>query len=173
VWVLVVVLGLFVLGGIATVGVIGFVAHRARQAGLVLDRSRDGGVSFEVHGADGKDAHVEFGTAVGKLPSWVPLYPGSEGRSTFAVRGTGNGNGKGEGGNFTFTTSDDAARVKSFYEDKCKDLGMKVNLDTTTPEGGMFVATDEGAEKRSLTVVVGGQGGRQTTVNVTYGVNFK
>jgi hypothetical protein len=170
VWILVIVLGLFVLGGIATVGVIGFVAHRAaRQAGLAIDRSRDGGVSFNVRGADGKDARVEFGTSVGKLPSWVPVYPGSEGRATFAVRGTGNG--EGEGGNFTFTTSDDGARVKAFYADKCKDLGMKVNLETTTPEGGMFIAADEGGEKRSLTVVIGGHGG-QTTVNVTYGSKF-
>jgi hypothetical protein len=167
VWILIVVLGLFVLGGIATVGVIGLVAHRARQAGLMIDRGRDGGVSFNVRGADGKDAHVEFGTSVGKLPSWVPVYPGSEGHSNFSVRGTGNGSG--EGGNFTFTTSDDGARVKAYYADKCKDLGMKVNLETTTPDGGMFIAADEGGEKRSLTVVVGGHSG-ETTVNVTYGV---
>lgn len=167
VWVLVIVLGLFVLGGLATVGVIGFGIHRARQAGLILDRGRSDGFSFQVRGADGKNARVEFGTSVGRLPSWVPVYPGSEGRATFAVRGAGDG----EGGNFTFTTFDDGARVKSFYADKCKDLGMKVNLETNTPEGGMFIAADEGAggEKRSLSVVVGSHSGR-TTVNVTYGV---
>lgn len=169
-WVLVIVLGLFVLGGIATVGVIGLVAHRARQAGLMFDRGRDGGVSFDVHGADGKNAHVEFGTPAGKLPSWVPIYPGSQEHANFAVRGTGSE--EGEGGNFTFTTSDDGALVKSFYAGKCKDMGMKVNLETTTPEGGMFIATDDTGEKRSLTVVIGGHAG-QTTVNVTYGSKFK
>jgi hypothetical protein len=51
-------------------------------------------------------------------------------------------------------------------------MGMKVNLETTTPEGGMFIAADEGGEKRSLTVVIGGHAG-QTTVNVTYGSKFK
>jgi len=171
VWVLVIVLGLFVLGGIATVGVIGFVAHRVHQAGLIPERGRDGSVQFNVRGADGKNAHIEFGATAGKLPSWVPVYPGSEGHANFAVRGTG-GNEEGEGGNFTFTTSDDGARVKSFYADKCKDMGMKVNLETTTPDGGMFIATDDSGEKRSLTVVIGGHAG-ETTVNVTYGSKFK
>ena len=82
------------------------------------------------------------------------------------MRGTGN-DGE-EGGNFTFTTSDDAGRVKSFYTDKCKDLGMKLNLESTTPDGGMIVAADEGGYRRSLTVIVGGHPGA-TTVNVTYG----
>jgi hypothetical protein len=165
VWILVIVLGLFVLGGLSIVGVIGYAAHRARQAGVVFDRTHDGGFSIQARGADGKDARVEFGSSVGKLPSWVPVYPGSDGRATFSVRGTGNG--AEEGGNFTFTTSDDSAKVKSFYSDKCKDLGMKANLDTTTPEGGMIVAADEGGDERSLTVVIGGHSGN-TTVNVTY-----
>jgi len=151
VWILIVVLGLFVLGGIGVVGVIGYVAHRARQAGLAFDRGRDGNVTFHARGADGKDATVEFGASAGKLPAWIPVYPGSDGRATFTVRGTADG---AEGGNFTFTTPDDGSKVKSFYADKCKDLGMKVNLETTTPEGGMFIAADEGGDRRSLTVVI-------------------
>jgi len=34
--------------------------------------------------------------------------------------------GEGEGFNFTFTTHDPPAKVLSFYEDKAKDLVMKV-----------------------------------------------
>ena len=49
----------------------------------------------------------------------------------------------GEGGNFTFTTHDSPAKVLSFYQDKTKDLGMKVNLTTTGDDGGMIVAADE------------------------------
>jgi hypothetical protein len=44
---------------------------------------------------------------------------------------------------------------------------MKITLDTTTDEGGMIVAEDEG-DKRTLSVIVGGHSG-DTTVNVTYG----
>jgi hypothetical protein len=167
VWVLVIVLGLFVLGGIAVAGFVAFVGHRLHQAGVSFDHGRDGGVTLHARGADGKNATVEFGGSVGKLPSWVPVYPGSEGRSKLAMRGSGE-NGE-EGGSFVFTTSDDAAHVKSFYTDKVKNIGMKVNLDSTTPEGGMIVAVDEGSERRSLTVIIGGHSG-ETSVNVMYGL---
>jgi hypothetical protein len=164
VWILVIFLGLMVLGGVAVVGTVAYVAHRARQV-VSFNQSGNGGFSIKAKDSDGKDASVEFGTSMGKLPSWVPVYPGSsEAKGTFSVKG-----GNGEGGNFTFTTTDDPAHVKAFYADKCNDLGMKTAMETTTAEGSMFVATDEGTEKRSLTIIIGGDSGR-TTVNVTYGL---
>ena len=162
VWVLVVVLAFFVLGGLALVGLTGLVLHKARQAGVGFDRTRDGGVTITARGADGKNATVEFGTSVGKLPSWVPSYPGMNARATFTVKGSGEG----EGANFTFTTSDSPSEVLAFYRDKCKDLGLKVDITAGTWDGGTMVAADE-AERRSLTVIAGG-GSRRTTVNVTY-----
>jgi hypothetical protein len=165
VWVLVIVLGLFVLGGISVAAFLGYVAHRVHQA-VSIDNGRDGGFTMHTRGADGKNATIEFGGTGGKLPSWVPVYPGSDGRAKFAMRGSADG--QKEAGSFVFTTTDDVARVKSFYTDKCRDLGMKVNLDTTTVDGGMIVAVEEGAEERSLMVTVGGHSG-ETTVNVTYG----
>lgn len=165
VWILVIVLGLFLLGGVTVVGVMAYVAHRVHQAGVSFDRGHDGGFSIQTRGSDGKNATVEFGTN-GKLPSWIPVYPGSGEHATFTMRGTADGGG--EGGNFTFTTPDDSAKVKAYYIDKCKGMGMKVDLDTTTPDGGMIVAEDEGGKGRSLTVILGGHTG-ETTVNVTYG----
>jgi hypothetical protein len=163
VWVLVIVLGFFVLGGVGAIGLAALVAHHARRAGISFDRGRDGGFALETRGADGKRATLEFGASSGKLPSWVPAYPGSH--PAFTVRAAADG---GEGGNFTFKTSDDVSRVKSFYIDKCQFLGMKLNLESTTADAGMIVAVDEGGDGRSLTVVVGSQSG-ETTVNVTYG----
>jgi hypothetical protein len=163
VWILVIVLGLFVLGGIATVGVIAYGLHRARQAGVMFDRGRDGGYTIQARGADGKNASVEFGGSVGKLPSWVPEYPGSH--PTYAMKGTTDGGA--ESGQFYFTTTDSGSQVKSFYEDKCKELGMKVQANVTTQDAGVITATDEG-EQRSLVIVVAGKSDR-TTVNVTYG----
>ena len=161
VWVLVVVLGFFLLLGLGAAGVAWFVVRRAHQAGVSFDRSRDGGVTITT-----RDGQVEFGNAAGRLPSWVPEYPGS--RPTFSVRARGeHGGSSGEGGNFTFTTADPVSQVLSFYEEKCRDLGMKVDLTTSTGESGMVVAVDEQGERRSLTVVVGGGSG-QTSVNVTY-----
>jgi hypothetical protein len=164
VWVLVIILGLFVLGGISVAAFLGFVAHRVHQA-VSFDGRHDGGFTVHTQGADGKSGTVRIGGA-GKLPSWVPVYPGSEGHSKWAMSGTAD-SGE-EGGSFIFTTSDGVDRVKSFYMDKCKDMGMKVNLDTTTPDGGMIVAADEGDHQRSVSVIVGGHTG-ETTVNVTYG----
>ena len=163
VWVLVIVLGFFVVCGIGIAGFAAYVAHRVHQS-VSID-SRTGGVTLHARGNDGKDAVVQFGGS-GKLPSWVPVYPGSEGKSTFAVRGSADSGA--EGGSFVFTTRDDAARVKSFYSDKATGMGMKVNLDTTTPDGGMIVAVDEGDHQRSLSVIIG-HSSDETSVNVTYG----
>ena len=216
VWVLIVVVGLFVLGGIATVGTGLFIAHKVRQAGFdpymmrnnpgygiarlflaahpdlvevrhddnagsitVRDRQtgkestlnfsdlKNGQFKITADSGNGETATMEFGGAAGKLPAWVPEYPGSNGKATFSVRGAG-GQGEGEGGNFTFTTMDSPTQVTTFYQDKARDLGMKANVTTTTSEGGVFTAADEGS-KRSLVVVIG-RSGSETTVNVTYGL---
>ena len=109
---------------------------------------------------NGKTATLQFGGAPAALPDWVPAYPGSSPRLTVA----GNGNDS-TGGNFSFTTPDAPSKVLQFYQDKARDLGMKVNLAATTAEGGTIVAADD-ATHRTLTVVVGG--GHETGVNVTY-----
>jgi hypothetical protein len=214
VWVLVILLGLFVLGGLAVAGFTFFVVHKVRQAGLdpdlirrnpglavgkmiaaanpdaevihtddsagtitirdrktgkvvtmTFDQAKNGQFKMTTQDEDGKNASVEFGGGTGKLPSWVPNYPGSTAQGTFSVKGDSS-DGSGEGGNFTFTTKDSASKAMSFYQDKAKEMGMKVNLTSTTEQGGMIIAADEDS-KRSLTVVVGGGSG-DTTVNVTY-----
>ena len=86
VWVLVAILGIIVLCGIGAAGVGFLVLHRARQAGVIFDHNRNGG--FEIRGRDGT---VAFGMA-GKVPSWIPSYPGS--RPTFAVRAEGKEAGR-------------------------------------------------------------------------------
>ena len=160
VWVLVVVLGLLVLCGLGAAGVAYFVVHRVRQAGVSFDRTRGGG--FAITGRDGR---VEFGSE-GKLPSWIPSYPGS--KPAFAVRAQGSNGSGGEGGEFTFTTPDAASQVLAFYEEKCKDMGMSnVNISSARDEGGTLIVADEGGQ-RSLTVIVSGRSS-PTTVIVTYG----
>jgi hypothetical protein len=216
VWVLIIILGLFVLGGIGMVGVGYFVVHKARQAGIDpdlmrrnpglavskmiaamnpdvevvstddgagtitirdkktgktvtmnFDQAQKGKFTFSAQGDDGKTASVEIGEGAGKLPSWVPTYPGAKVEGTFAVKGD-TGDSTGEGGTVSFTTTDAGSKVMAFYQDKCKELGLKIALTTATNEGGMIIATDEG-EKRSLQIVVGGGSGK-TTVGVTYGL---
>ena len=213
VWILIVVLGLFVLGFLGIVGTGFFVAHKLHQAGvdtdlmrrnpaaaaarlaamaskdvdvvsedenagtitlrdrhtgktvtMSFDQAKNGRFTFSAQGDDGKTATLEFGA--GKLPSWVPSYPGSTPQVTIAAKGDSS-DGAGEGGNFTFTTSDSASRVLRFYQDKAREMGMQVKLTGTTQDAGMVIATDEDS-RRTLTAIIGTDGG-STTVNVTYG----
>jgi hypothetical protein len=211
VWVLVVVLGLFVLGGIGVAGFTWFVVHKVRQAGIdpdlwrrnpglaagkliaatnpdldvvrtddnagtitlrdrhtgkettiTFDQARQGKFTIRAQDENGKTASLEFGGSGSKPPAWVPDYPGSH--PAYSIRGSAD-SGE-EGGNFTFTTDDPASKVMSFYQDKTREMGMEAKVTTTTPDGGMMVATREGDE-RSLTIVVGGNSSH-TSVNVTY-----
>lgn len=146
----------------------GTITLRDNKTGKVttmnFDDIKNGRIRFSGTDENGKTATVEIGGGAGKLPSWIPEYPGSTAQATFAVKADA---GEGEGGNFTFTTHDPPAKVLSFYEDKAKDLGMKVKMTTTGDQGGMIVAADENTD-RSLTAIIGGSSG-ETTVNVTYG----
>jgi hypothetical protein len=214
VWILVIVLGLFVLGGIVTVGAGMFFLHKARQAGLdpdlikrnpglaitkmiasanpdvdvlntdesagkitvrdrktgkvvtmTFDDAKNGKFSFSAQGDDGKTASLEIGAGADKLPSWVPAYPGATVEGTFNMTGD---SGKGNGGAFGFSTSDTPEKVLSFYQDKCKELGINIKMTTHTSAGGMILGADEG-ETHSLQVIVGSESG-QTKVQVMYGL---
>jgi hypothetical protein len=214
VWVLVIILGLFVLGAIGVVGTGLFIVHKVRQAGfdpelmrqnpglaitkmiakanpdvdvlntdesngkitvrdkktgkvvtMTFDDAKNGKFSFSAQGDDGKTASMEFGAGADKLPSWIPAYPGAKVEGTFAINGD---SGQGTGGSFGFSTSDAPARVMSFYQDKCKELGINIKMTTTTDKGGMIVAADEG-ESRTLQVIVGSESGA-TKVQVIYGL---
>jgi hypothetical protein len=143
----------------------GTITLRNRRTGkettITFDQARRGRFSFRTDDDSGKRATVEFG-GTGRPPLWVPEYPGSH--PTYSIRGAEeSGN---EAGNFTYTTDDPASKVMSFYEDKARDLGMEAKVTTTTPDGGVLVASREG-DDRSLTVVVG-RSAEHTTVNVTY-----
>ncbi len=146
----------------------GTITIRDKKTGKVVtmtfDQAKNGQFKMSAQGDDGT-ASIEIGGGAGKLPSWVPSYPGSTAQSTFNVTGSSN-DGAGDAGNFTFTTKDSPSKAMAFYQDKAKEMGMKVNLTTTTDQGGIIIAADEDS-KRSLKVVVGGSSG-DTTVNVTY-----
>jgi len=212
VWILVIVLGLFVLGIVGVVGTGFFVLHKAKQAGFdtalmsrnpglavakmitamnpdaevvktddssgtitIRDRSsgkvmtftfddiRNGKFNMKVKSEDG-DGSIQIGGGDGKLPDWVPAYPGSTSQGTFSVKGSSSDGG--EGGNYTYTTPDPPAKVMTFYQDKARDMGLKANLTTNKPDGGMLIVADEGSN-RTLTIVVG-KGSPDTTVNLTY-----
>ena len=205
VWILLAVVGVFVLGMIGLVGAGLFVAKAvATNPGLVLgkiieasnpdaevvstdpgsqtmrirdrktgeevtlsfDDIKKGRLRFSAKGKNGEMANMEIGGGEGKMPSWVPVYPGAKAQGNMTARGEG-ADGAGEGGMVTFTTSDAPSRVTSFYEAKCKDLGATVNLTGSSDAGGMVTCADEGGG-RTLHVMVGGGSG-ETSFTVTYG----
>jgi hypothetical protein len=138
-----------------------------KETTMTFDQARNGKFSITADDDHGGTASMQFGGAVNNnnLPSWVPKYPGSEGASTFAVKGSGADGA--DGGSFTFTTPDSSDKVMQFYRDKVQDLGLKVKLSSATGDTSMIVATEDG-DARSLTVIIGTRSG-PTSVSVTYG----
>jgi hypothetical protein len=215
VWILVVVLGLFVVGGILTMAGGLFLVHKAREAGvdpdllrrnpglavgkmlaavnpdvevvktddgagtitvrdkktgkvvtLTFDEARKGNFKFEAHGDDGKNATVEFNGASGKIPAEVPVYPGAKVEGTFSVTGDGGG-GTGSAYQYTFTTSDPARQVMSFYHNKLEDAGMKLALTTNTADGGMLIGEDDARGETINVIVEKGSPEGTTAIRVT------
>ena len=138
-----------------------------KETTMTFDQARNGKFSITADDDHGGTATMQFGGAVNtsNLPSWVPKYPGSEGNSTFAVKGSGGD--LTEGGSFTFNTPDSAEKVIQFYRDKIQDLGMKVKVTSSTGDTSMIVATEDD-DKRSLTVIASSHPG-SSGVSVTYG----
>jgi hypothetical protein len=143
---------------------------RDRKTGEVVTLSFDdikkGRLKFSATGKNGEVANMEIGGGEGKLPLWVPTYPGAKAQGNMTANGD-SGDGMGEGGVVTFSTPDPASAVMAFYEAKIKEMGMKIDLTQTTGSGGMLLGEDEGG-KRTLHVMVGGGSG-DTTFTVTYG----
>ncbi|MBI4911053.1 MAG: hypothetical protein HY820_46015 [Acidobacteria bacterium] len=148
----------------------GIITVRDKKTGqtatMTFDEVRKGG-KFRVttEGEGGEKATMEVG-GEGKLPSWVPNYPGSTANPQFTIKSAAS-DASGEAGSVTFSTSDPPSKVMSFYEHKIKELGMKVNLTTSGGEGGMVVAADE-TNHRGLTIIVAAGGSEGTGVNLTY-----
>jgi hypothetical protein len=145
----------------------GTITVRDKRTGKVSSMSfndlKNGRFSFSAEDENGKRATLEMGAGAGKLPSWVPTYPGATASGTISVRGSGDGE-NGEGGSITFTTPDAVTKVLSYYQDKAKDLGMEATF-TGANEGGMLVLTQPD-EKRSLSVMLGGGG--KTSIHIIY-----
>jgi hypothetical protein len=137
-----------------------------KEVSVSFDDVKNGRISLSAKDENGKVEQVEIGGGAGKLPSWVPVYPSAKVEGH--VSGTGNdGEQMAEGGVYSFTSGDTPSQVMSFYQDKARDLGMKVELTTATAEGGHFSAAEEDAN-RSMVVLVGTRSGGGASGSVTF-----
>jgi hypothetical protein len=109
---------------------------------------------------------MKIGAGADKAPDWVPVYPGSSPQSTFS-----SSSGNEQSGSFTFTTSDAAEKVISYYADTLKSHGFAVSNMTSNSEGktGGMVTGEDKASKRSVVVTLGSESDG-THVNVTFSV---
>jgi hypothetical protein len=137
-----------------------------KEVTLSFDDVKDGRFTLSATDENGKTGRVELGGGAGKLPAWVPVYPGAK------IEGHASGSGMdgdniAEGGVYTFSSHDSAAQVMAFYQDKARDLGMKVELTTATTDGGHISAADA-ESNRSLVVLVGSGSGGGANGTVTF-----
>jgi hypothetical protein len=122
-----------------------------KQSSLTIDGSGASGGGVSVQSADGST--VKYGNAAGNnVPSWVPVYPGSSPTGTVSAT-----NADGSQNTFTFKSPDSASKVIAYYTDQLKAAGFTITMTTTTEQGGLVQATDEG-KKHTINVMVGTSG---------------
>lgn len=63
----------------------------------------------------------------------------------------------------TQRTGDDPAKVMAFYKGKLTEAGMKIGMETTTPEGGLLVVGTPGQDS-GMMITVSKDGDGKTTV---------
>jgi hypothetical protein len=103
---------------------------------------------LEVQSSEGS---MKMGSTADKAPSWVPAYPGSSPQSTYSTSTATE-----QAGSYTFTTSDSAEKVISFYADSLKAAGFTVSNMTGNSEGkvGGMVSGEDKANKRTVTAML-------------------
>src|SRR5579864_4825919 len=114
VWILVAFGGLFLLVCVAVLGTGLFIAHKVRQSGVEFSRDgkftvkHDGKESVVISSGKGDNGSVEIksadgtvkiggGAAAGKVPTWIPDYPGSDPQGAFSAQ-----TNEGSSGSFSF-----------------------------------------------------------------------
>jgi len=136
------------------------------EVNLSFDDAKNGRFRFSAVGKNGETANVEIGGGTGKLPAWVPIYPGASAQGNFTARGD-DSTGHGTGGVVAFTTRDDPAKVMEFYTEKVNASGLKITSSTADSGGGLIMAqTDD--EARNLKISIG-RDSRGTTIGLAFG----
>jgi hypothetical protein len=111
------------------------------------------------------DGSMSLGANAGRLPSWLPSYPGSE-----AAGGMGFSAEKGNAGSCAFKSKDSAEDVIAFYENALKKTGFEVEKSTNPiPGQGSMIAlsaSDPNSQRRANVTALSGDGG--TTINLAF-----
>jgi hypothetical protein len=129
-------------------------ASEMKESGSIKVTDDDGAVVFSTGGAVSED-----------VPSWVPVYPGTEPSSRHTMRTEEE-----QTGGFELETSDSVKKALDFYKAALEAEGYQVTMNTFTQddsEGGMVNATH--AEKsRNVVVIFNSEGGGPTKIVISY-----
>jgi hypothetical protein len=129
-------------------------ASQLDESGSMTVTSEDGSVVFATGKPSAKD-----------LPSWVPMYPGTEPSSRHSMRTETT-----LSGGFEITTDDAVADVLEFYRSELESAGYEISVNTYTQddtEGGMVNGNNE-AEQRSVVVILSREAGENTKAVVSF-----
>jgi len=129
-------------------------ASQLDESGSMTVTSEDGSVVFATGKPSAKD-----------LPSWVPMYPGTEPSSRHSMRTETT-----LSGGFEITTDDAVADVLEFYRSELESAGYEISVNTYSQddtEGGMVNGNNE-AEQRSVVVILSREAGENTKAVVSF-----
>jgi hypothetical protein len=135
--------------------------EQATGGDVDIDIGRDGTMEFT--GGDGESVQVTAGESVRLPETWpssVPVFPDA----TITYTGTVNTPEGSTGHTLTFTTSEPASAVASFYADALARDGWTVVANYATGDGAMISATN--AEEEGAVVYIGSSDG-ETGVTLT------
>jgi hypothetical protein len=106
-----------------------------------------------------------------RAPEGFDVYPGAKIKSSMTgigeSIGSGTGVGSAAGTMVAMTTKDTPAAVLAYYKAKLVAKGMKIGMETTTPQGGMISAGGDGDKPGALVTASATNG--ETTVSVMMG----
>jgi hypothetical protein len=157
---------------------------REKKTGKVVtvnfDQIQRGQISFEQDGEKvsigasatgdgvdikGKDGTIRFG-GEGKLPEWLPSYPGATSKTAGAEANTATEHS----GMAVFTTEDAPQKVLDFYQDALKQAGITDLSNTTTTTGGKLAGmlTGSSPDNRRAAQVLFGDDDGKTSATITY-----
>jgi hypothetical protein len=112
----------------------------------------NGGLSATTTDEKGQESTFHMGAGSGKLPDWLPAYPGGSTQGTYDTTSP-----EGRSAAVVVTTTDSPDKVLDFYEAKLKEAGLTAEKTTSQTDGKTTSGSVSGAsadQKRSVTVAV-------------------
>jgi len=121
--------------------------------------------SLKVTNEDGEVVLSTGGAVSDDVPSWVPVYPGSEPTSRHTMR-----TDEEQTGGFELETSASVKEALDFYRAALEGEGFEVSMNTFTQdesEGGM-VNGSHGDKGRNVVAIFSAEGGGPTKIVISY-----